>query len=62
MAVFALIAAEHDVGQIAKQLGISRKTIESHCEHIKAKLGYPNAEARRPGIIRHSRRFGAEIR
>jgi len=45
MAVFALIAAGHGVGQIAKELGISRKTIESHCEHIKLKLGYPDAEA-----------------
>ena len=45
MAVFALIAAEHGTGQIAKELGVSRKTIESHCEHIKLKLGYPGAEA-----------------
>ena len=45
MAVFGLIAAEHGVGQIAKELGISRKTVESHCEHIKLKLGYPDAEA-----------------
>ncbi len=45
MAVFALIAAEHGVGQIAEELGISRKTIESQCEHIKLKLGYPDAEA-----------------
>jgi two-component system response regulator NreC len=45
MAVFALIAAGHGTGQIAKELGISRKTIESHCEHIKLKLGYPDAEA-----------------
>jgi two-component system nitrate/nitrite response regulator NarL len=45
MAVFGLIAAEHGVGQIAKELGISRKTVESHCEHIKVKLGYPDAEA-----------------
>jgi DNA-binding NarL/FixJ family response regulator len=44
MAVFSLIAAGHGSGQIAKELGISRKTIESHCEHIKAKLGYANAE------------------
>ena len=43
--VFSLIAAGHGVGQIAKELGISRKTVESHCEHIKLKLGYPNAEA-----------------
>jgi len=45
LAVFALIAAEQGVGRIAKQLGISRKTVESHCEHIKLKLGYPDAKA-----------------
>lgn len=45
MAVFSLIAAEHGVGQIAKELGISRKTVETHCEHIKLKLGYPDANA-----------------
>ena len=49
MAVFALIAAGHGTGQIAKELGISRKTIESHCEHIKLKLCYPDAEALRRG-------------
>jgi DNA-binding NarL/FixJ family response regulator len=45
MAVFSLIAAGHGVGQIAKELGVSRKTIESHCGHIKLKLGYPDAAA-----------------
>jgi len=45
MAVFALIAVGHGTGQIAEELGISRKTVESHCEHIKIKLGYPDAEA-----------------
>ncbi len=30
MVVFALIAAGHGTGQIAKELGISRKTIETH--------------------------------
>ena len=49
LAVFALIAAEDRPAEIAKQLGISRKTIESHCEHIKAKLGYANAEALKRG-------------
>jgi DNA-binding NarL/FixJ family response regulator len=44
LAVFALIAAEHGVGQIAKELGVSRKTIETHSEHIKQKLGYGNAQ------------------
>ena len=45
MAVFALIASGHGTGQIAKELGISRKTVETHCKHIKLKLGYPDAEA-----------------
>jgi DNA-binding NarL/FixJ family response regulator len=49
VAVFALIAAGHGCGQIAKELGISRKTVESHSEHIKFKLGYPDAEALRRG-------------
>jgi two-component system response regulator NreC len=49
LAVFALIAAEHGVGRIAKKLGVSRKTIETHCEHIKLKLGYRNAKALKCG-------------
>ena len=47
MAVFSLIAADHGTGQIANELGISRKTVESHCEHIKSKLGYRDAETLR---------------
>ena len=49
LAVFGLIAAGHGTGQIAEELGISRKTVESHCEHIKVKLGYANAEALKRG-------------
>jgi two-component system, NarL family, response regulator NreC len=49
LAVFALIAAEQGVGCIAKKLGISRKTVESHLEHIKLKLGYANAEELKRG-------------
>lgn len=49
MAVFALIAAGHGTGQIAEELRISRKTVETHCEHIKVKLGYPDAESLRRG-------------
>jgi len=45
MAVFGLIAVGHGTGQIAQELGISRKTVETHCEHIKLKLGYPDAKA-----------------
>ncbi len=57
IAVFALIAAGHGSGQIAKELGISRRTVESHCEHIKLKLGYSDAEALHRGareIARHN--------
>jgi DNA-binding NarL/FixJ family response regulator len=49
LAVFALIAAEQSVGRIATTLGISRTTVETHCQHIKLKLGYPNAEALKRG-------------
>ena len=49
LAVFALIAADQGPGRIAKKLWISRKTVESHCEHIKVKLGYRNAEALKRG-------------
>jgi len=44
-----LIAAEHRPGEIAKELGISHKTVETHFEHIKVKLGYPNAEGLKRG-------------
>jgi DNA-binding NarL/FixJ family response regulator len=57
MAVFALIAAGHGTTRIAKELGVSPKTVETHCEHIKLKLGYPDAEALHRGareIARHS--------
>jgi two-component system response regulator NreC len=49
LAVFSLIAAERRPGQIAKHLGISRRTIETHCERIKQKLGYANAEELKRG-------------
>ena len=49
LAVFALIAAEQSVGRIAKKLGISRTSVETHCQHIKLTLGYANAEALKRG-------------
>ena len=49
LTVFSLIAAERSVGRIAKKLGISRTTVETHCQHIKLKLGYPNAQALKRG-------------
>ena len=47
--VFALIGASHGVGRIAQELKISRKTVETHCEHIKRKLGYSDAESLKHG-------------
>jgi FixJ family two-component response regulator len=38
LVVFALIAGEQGVGHIAKKLGISRTTVETHREHLKSKL------------------------
>jgi DNA-binding NarL/FixJ family response regulator len=49
LAVFSLIAGKQGVGQIAAALGISRKTVESHCEHIKTKLGYSDGSALKRG-------------
>jgi DNA-binding NarL/FixJ family response regulator len=49
LAIFALIAAEQGVGRIAEKFGISRTTVETHCEHIKLKLGYHNADALKQG-------------
>ena len=49
LAVFALIAARHGPGEIAKELSIGRETVESYCERIKLKLGYPDADALKRG-------------
>jgi DNA-binding NarL/FixJ family response regulator len=49
LAVFSLLAAERRIGEIGQELGISRRTVESHCENIKTKLGYADAEALRRG-------------
>jgi DNA-binding NarL/FixJ family response regulator len=49
LAVLSLVAADRRPGEITKQLGISRKTVESHCENIKRKLGYRNSEELKKG-------------
>jgi len=49
LAVFSFIAARHGTGQIAKELRISRKTVETHYAHIKLKLGYSDAAALKRG-------------
>jgi DNA-binding NarL/FixJ family response regulator len=43
--VFALSGAGLGTSRIAQELGISPKTVETYHEHIKLKLGYPDADA-----------------
>ena len=43
--VFALSGAGYGTSRIAKELGISPRTVETYHEHIKVKLGYPDAAA-----------------
>ena len=43
--VFGLIGAGFGTNRIAKELGISPRTVETYDEHIKIKLGYPDAHA-----------------
>jgi DNA-binding NarL/FixJ family response regulator len=65
LAIFSLIAAGQGVGEIARELGISRKTVDSHCQNIKAKLDYADAEALRRGareLLGASLRPGPEQR
>ena len=47
--VFGLIGAGFGTNRIAKELGISPRTVETYDEHIKLKLGYPDADALRRG-------------
>ena len=47
--VFGLIGAGLGTNRIAKELGISPRTVETYDEHIKVKLGYPDADALRRG-------------
>jgi DNA-binding NarL/FixJ family response regulator len=43
--VFKLTGVGFGTSRIAKKLGISPKTVETHQEHIKFKLGYRDADA-----------------
>lgn len=47
--VFALSGAGLGTSRIARELGISPRTVETYHEHIKVKLGYANADALRRG-------------
>jgi len=43
MQVFELLSASYSARDIAKQFRLSRKTVDTHCEKIKHKLGLRNA-------------------
>jgi len=43
--VFTLIGTGFGTSRIAKELGISPRTVETYYEHIKLKLGYRDADA-----------------
>ncbi len=43
--VFQLIGIGLGTGEIARQLGLSRKTVECYNDHLKEKLGCENAAA-----------------
>ena len=47
--VFALIGAGLGTSRIARELGISPRTVETYFEHIKLKLGYSNSDALHQG-------------
>ena len=47
--VFALSGAGFGTSRIAKELGISPRTVETYHEHIKLKLGYADADALHQG-------------
>ena len=47
--VFALSGAGLGTSRIARELGISPRTVETYHEHIKLKLGYRDADALRRG-------------
>jgi len=47
--VFALSGAGFGTSRIAKELGISPRTVETYHEHIKLKLGYRDADALHQG-------------
>jgi DNA-binding NarL/FixJ family response regulator len=47
--VFVLSGAGFGTNRIAKELGISPRTVETYYEHIKLKLGYPDANALHKG-------------
>ena len=54
--VFRLIGRGRGTGDIARELGLSRKTIEYYREQIKSKLGYHDTGALRKGAFEWAQR------
>ena len=52
MQVLQLLGAAYSPREIAEQFHLSRKTVETHCEKIKHKLGLPNAAELRRFALR----------
>ena len=55
--ILCLIGRGHGTGDIARQLGLSRKTIEYYREQIKTKLDYRDASQLRKGAFEWARRI-----
>lgn len=54
--VYQLIGQGIGPGEIAKRLGLSVKTVETHREHIKSKLGLANGRE----LVRHAMQYGMD--
>jgi DNA-binding NarL/FixJ family response regulator len=54
--VYQLIGQGIGPGEIAKRLGLSVKTVETHREHIKGKLGLSNGRE----LVRHAMQYGMD--
>lgn len=54
--VYQLIGQGIGPGEIAKRLGLSVKTVETHREHIKTKLGLNNGRE----LVRHAMQYGMD--
>lgn len=56
--VYQLIGQGIGPGEIAKRLGLSVKTVETHREHIKSKLGLANGRE----LVRHAMQYGMDTK
>ncbi len=54
--IYQLIGQGVGPGEMAKRLGLSVKTVETHREHIKSKLGLTNGRE----LVRHAMQYGMD--